>query len=415
MGADPTAAVVIVGGGQAGVDAAFGLRLAGHSGPVTLLSADPDEPYRRPQLSKEVIAPDGTDVAPLREASTYVVKSIGLRAGVRATGIDRQTGVVMLDEGGSMPYDRLLLATGSVPRRLPFADPDVRGVHYLRTSRDAVGLRASLARAQHVVVVGGGFIGLEVASAARCHGAAVTVVELGERLIGRAVSAPLSEYTLDGHRAQGTRVLLGDSVEGVESAGGGVTGVVTRSGQRIPADLLVVGVGVVPETTLAESAGLATDDGILVDEYLRTSDEHVYAIGDCARFPTRFAPAPVRLESIQNASDQARYVARQIAGGADEPYDRVPWFWSDQGSLQMKMAGLAAGHDRTEIIGDPEQGSFSVLCFAGGRLTGVESVGDPKVHMAARKVLARTEPVTYEELEAADLDLRACLTSRQST
>jgi len=404
--ADP--GVVIVGGGQGGVDAAFALRMSGYLGEVTVLSGENEVPYRRPQLSKEYLDPAGPqDVARLRTLESYEDKGVSLRLGCRVESIDRGGRRVRVDDGGFLAYDRLVLATGASLRTLPLPAADVAGVHGVRSLGDACDLRRDLDLAAHVVVVGGGFIGLEIAAAARSRGAVVTVVEMGERLLGRVASHHLSDHVLAFHRRTGTRVELGDSVTAIHTRDGRLTSVTTTRGLTLPADVLVVGVGVTPDCVLAQEAGLEVDDGIVVDEFLRTTDDRIFAIGDCARFPTRFAAGSVRLESIQNASDQARHVAKTITDGPTEPFGPVPWFWSNQGELTIRMAGLSTGHDRTVVVGDPEDGAFSVLCFREGVLVGVDSVEHGGAHMAARKLLGGGDPVTYQEAAVPGFDLTA--------
>lgn len=408
MSADPAEpGVVIVGGGQAGVDTAFALRLSGYAGAVTIVSAEVEVPYRRPPLSKEFLDPvERSDIARLRALESYEDKGIALRLGARVAAVERRDRRVRLQDGTQLSYDRLVLATGAAPRRLRLDGADADGVHVVRSLSDAADLRTALDGAGQVVVVGGGFIGLEVAVAARKRGTAVTIVEMGPRLLGRAASEELSEHVLTFHRAMGAQVILGDSLASVQAQDGRLTSITTARGVELQADVMVVGVGVQPDCALAQEAGLAVDDGIVVDAFLRTGDPHIYAIGDCARFPTRFAPGPVRLESIQNASDQARHVAKQIASGVDEPFGPVPWFWSDQGELSIKMAGLTTAHDQTLVVDAPEGEAFSVLCFRAGVLVGVDSVGDGASHKAARKLLASSDPVTYEEATAPGFDLK---------
>src|SRR5581483_654304 len=258
---------------------------------------------------------------------------------------------------------------------------------------EARSLRDRLAEPRRVAVIGAGFTGLEVAAAARTAGHEVTVIEALDRVLARAVSAPVSRHVTRLHRGRGVSILFGRRVEAIEGAPDGpVRGVRLAGGENVPADLVVVGIGVLPDTALAESAGLAVADGVVVDEYLRTSDPAIHAIGDCALFPSPYAADPLRLESVQNAVDQAKCVAQYIAGDglAAQPYRAVPWFWTDQYSDKIQIAGITTGHDRVEVLGEQEQGRFSVSCFRGDRLVGVESINRPAEHIKARRQLAAT-------------------------
>ncbi len=407
--------MVVIGGGQAGAETVLALRAAGYEDPVTLVCAEPELPYRRPPLSKGFLDhSEVSDELPVRARAVYDAQRIGLRLGARVVSIDRPGRLVGLDDGDELSYDWLVLATGAEPRRLPMEGAEASGVHVLRSIHDADALRGALDKAQSVVVVGGGFIGLEVAVSARKRGAAVAVLEMAPRLMGRAVSAELSDYALGFHREMGTQIRLGDSLASIETSGGILCGVTTAAGTALPADVLVVGVGVRVEDSLAAAAGLAVDDGILVDEFLRTRDPRIFAVGDCARFPTRFAPGSVRLESVQNATGQALHVATAIATGNAEAYDEVPWFWSHQGDLRIQMAGLTTGHDRTLLTGAVEAGRFSVLCFREGVLVGVDSVSDVRSHQSARRLVGSHNPVTYAEASAADFDLKTRALARES-
>jgi 3-phenylpropionate/trans-cinnamate dioxygenase ferredoxin reductase subunit len=394
--------VVVVGAGHAGVEAAAALRAGGYPGPVTLVGAERHLPYQRPPLSKEVLADGGDpDALVLRSEAFFAEQRIDLRHGT-AVGIDRAAQEVHLAGEGSVGYDHLVLATGAVPRRIELPGRTLRGVAELRTLDDAAALRIGLARAARVVVLGGGFIGMEVASAARKRGVDVTVVERGDRLLARAVSAPVSAAVAAHHRADGTRLWFGDHATELLGSGGHVTGVRMASGRVLPADLVVLGVGATAEDGLARRAGLATDDGVLVDRWLATSDPRITAIGDCA-VVCDAAGGRQRLESVPNATDQGRYAAARILGER-RPFFALPWFWSSQGSLRLQLVGVARGPSQLVIRGDDRR--FSVFCLQDGRLTAVESVNDPGTHMAARRLLERVTP-TEAELVAADYDVRA--------
>ncbi|MGD9527560.1 MAG: NAD(P)/FAD-dependent oxidoreductase, partial [Pseudonocardia sp.] len=396
--------VVVVGGGHAGLQTVASLRAGGYRGGATVVCAEPHAPYDRPSLSKEMLA-GGTDPAAIamRPRSFFDDRQIALLHDP-VVGIDRVRRLLQLAGGRRLGYDHLVLATGATPRRLPVPGSGLSGVIELRSLDDALALRASLARARQAVVVGGGFIGLEVASAASARGIDVAVLERGERLLGRAVTPQVSEAVAAHHVAQGARLCLGESVTTLIGRYGCVTGVVTGSGQLLPADLVVVGVGAVPETGLAARAGLDTADGVVVDGWLTTSDPRISAIGDCATVRDPATGTTRRLESVQNATDQGRYVAARILGETTSPYTAVPWFWSNQGSLKLQMVKLGPEPDRLVRRGGPHR--FSVLGFRDGLLTAVESVNDPGTHLAARRLLERVVPLEAELVDA-DHDLRA--------
>jgi 3-phenylpropionate/trans-cinnamate dioxygenase ferredoxin reductase component len=381
------AGVVIAGAGQAGFQVAATLRRAGWEGPVTLIGEEPVAPYQRPPLSKDWLAgEDGPERVHFRPAGFYDTQGVEVVSGDRVEAVDRPGRRVRLASGRELGYEHLVLALGARPRALRVPGADLDGVLSLRTVADAGALRSGLARARNVVVVGGGFIGLEVAAAARARGARVTVVEALDRVMARVVSPEISAFYTARHEAAGITVLLGSGVVALEGADGRVRGVELADGRRLPADLVLVGIGIVPVTDLAEAAGLPVDDGIVVDEHLRTSDPAIWAVGDCARYPSRHAGGPVRLESVQNATDHGRAVAAAIAG-TPEPYAAVPWFWSDQLGTKLQIAGLVAGRDGAEVRGDGD--AFSVVSYRDGDVVAVESVNQMREHMEARKTLAR--------------------------
>ncbi|EQD86023.1 FAD-dependent pyridine nucleotide-disulfide oxidoreductase [Saccharopolyspora erythraea D] len=411
----PDKAVVIAGGGQAGFQTAASLRQGGFAGRVVLVGDEPVLPYQRPPLSKVYLSRPGTDGIRLRGAEFFEESEIELLRGECVAGIDRADRSVTTESGTTVGYDHLVLALGSRNRALPVPGADLDGVAGLRTVADADALRAALPSARDVVVIGGGFIGLEFAVAAVDAGAKVTVVEALPRLMSRVVSEPTSEFFAGFHRARGVDLLFGTSVSRIVGEGGAATGVELADGTRIDADLVVAGIGVRPNTELAERAGLSVDDGIVVDETLRTSDPAISAVGDCARFPSPHAGCPVRLESVQNAVDQARHVASRLLTGEDVPYEAVPWFWTDQGAAKLQIAGLVGGHDRRVVRGDRDEGRFTIFCYRGDRLLGAESVGRAVDHMAVRRILTAGAALTPEQASDVDFDLKAhskSLTSR---
>jgi 3-phenylpropionate/trans-cinnamate dioxygenase ferredoxin reductase component len=388
--------VVVVGAGHAGIQVADSLRAHGFGGAVTVIGEETAFPYQRPPLSKEHLA-DGAAPAPLplRGERFFADNRVDLRSGARVTAIDRASRAVALDDGSVLTYTALVLATGARTRTLPVPGTDRAGVHELRTLADAERLRLALAAARTAVVIGAGFIGLEFAAAARKRGLDVTVLEAGARPMARAVSPEMSDHLAGAHRRMGTDLHVGESLAAITGSSGSVA--VTASGAEYPADLLVMAVGVVPRDELARGAGLAVDDGIVVDEHLRTADPAVYAVGDCVR---------EGLESVQNATDQARHVAATILGVATA-YNAVPWFWSNQGPLRLQIAGRARPGDSRVVCGDVPNGRFSVLCFRDHRLVAVESLNRPADHIAARRLLAAGETPTPQQAAEPAFSLKS--------
>lgn len=379
--------VVVIGAGHAGVQVADGLRAGGHVGPVALVGDEPVLPYQRPPLSKEYLSPTRTPATPhLRARQYFADHRIDLHTGVTATGLGRPSRTVRLSDGRELPYDVLVLATGAANRTLAVPGSDLAGIHTLRTLGDADTLRSALSQSRAVLVVGAGFIGLEFAAAARKQGLRTTVLEAADRPLGRALSAEMAAHLTAAHRMAGTDLRLGEAVARFTGDGGRVNGAISTTGVRYQADLVVVGIGVVPRVELAVQAGLPVADGIVVDEYLRTADSAVYAVGDCANHPNVHAGVRMRVESVQNATDQALHVASTILGGTDA-YADLPWFWSHQGELKLQIAGVRRPDDESVVTGDPDAGRFSVCCYRRGRLVAVESLNRPADHVAARRVL----------------------------
>ena len=403
--------VLVLGTGQAGFQVAASLREEKFDGRVVLVGDEPGLPYQRPPLSKAYLTGKAdADAVRLRPDRFFAEHRLELRAGERAARIDRAGRRVVLASGEALPYDHLVLALGARNRALPVPGAELDGVVQLRTLGDAEGLRRRLETTREAVVVGAGFIGLEFAAVAAARGVAVTVVEAADRPMARSLSVAMSAFFRGAHERQGVRFVFGASVVRVLGGDGGgrATGVETADGRRFPGDLVLVGIGVVPNAELAADAGLAVADGIVVDERLGTSDPAISAIGDCARHPCRFAAGagPVRIESVQNAVDQARCVAARLAGRT-APYGAVPWFWSDQGASKLQIAGMAAPHDRAVVRGDPAGGAFSVFCFREGGLAGVESVNRPLDHVLARKLLANGADLAPEQAADPGFDLKA--------
>ncbi len=405
--------VVILGAGHGGFQLAASLRQGGFDGEVVLVGDEDALPYQRPPLSKDYLSGKvGLDLVLMRPAAFYREHRIDYRAGRRAVALDRARRQVRLADGASLAYDHLVLATGARNRVPPLAGIALDGVCYLRNLAETDALRARLAAARSIVVIGAGFIGLEFAAVARAMGKPVHIVELADRVMGRVVCAETSAYFAAAHRAAGVEFSFSMQAAEIAGAGGRVGHVALADGTRLAADLVVVSVGVVPNTELAADSGLAVANGIVVDERLLTADPAISAIGDCAAFPCRHADGrPTRLEAVQNATDHARCVADRLLG-KPHPYEALPWFWSEQGDLRLQIAGLTAGHDRVVLRGNPESGQFSAFCYAGARLLGIESINRPAEHAFARRLLAAGRSVAPEEAADERFDLRAAAMAR---
>lgn len=379
-------AIVIVGGGHAATQLCAGLATAGQGARVHLVCAEPDLPYQRPPLSKAFLKQMQESLQMQRGEPWFVEAGIVLHRGDPAVVLDRTRRVVQLKSGREVAYARVVLATGAHARHLPHLPEGLANVAVLRNAADAQRLRALLHAAERVTVLGGGFIGLEIAATARGLGKAVTVLEAAPRLLMRSVSPELADHVLATHRAAGIDIRLGVAAGGFEVEGDRLVAL-TVDGTREPVELMVLGIGAMPEMSLARAAGLHCENGIVVDACMRTSDPDILAIGDCVSFPDPAGGRHLRLESVQNANDQAR-TALATLSGREEPYRATPWFWSDQGSLRLQMAGLApheaaARHRRNGA----SPASFSILHYVDARLVCVESVNAPLDHMAARKLL----------------------------
>ncbi len=401
------AGTVIVGAGHAGVQAAVSLRQAGYQEPIRLVSREERAPYHRPPLSKAMLAGEKRpEQIVLRGPDFFDRNGIELMPGACASALDPASKRVRLADG-SLAYDKAVIATGAGARML-------EGFRYenafvLRTMQDALSLQDAMARGANLVIVGGGFIGLEVAATARKLGLSVDVVEMQDRLLQRAVPEALSSYICQRHRARGVRIHLGAQIGGVAASAGRITSVELSGGARLAADLVLVGVGNAPEIGLAAAAGARTaSGGLLVDGAMRTTLPDVYAIGDCTTFHLPVTGSQVRLESVQNAVDQGRTAAGGIAGQGGS-YDPVPWFWSDQFDMKLQMAGLSVPGGEFTVRGAVESGSFSLVETLGDRLVAVHSVNAAADHMASRRLIGA--PGRFDRRAAADKDvpLKACL------
>ena len=400
--------ILIVGAGHAAAQLVEVLRRKGFGGELIVVGDEPEVPYQRPPLSKKYLSGElDLERLAIRTSGFYAEHDVVLHLGRSARAIDRSARSVQLDDGTTLAYDTLILATGSLPRPLPVPGAALAGVHTLRTREDADRLRADLVPARHAIIVGGGYIGLETAATLRHLGVEVTVLEMADRVMNRVVAEPISRFYEREHMRHGVRLALGTKLLSLEgNATGRVVAAMTDRG-RVPADLVVVGIGVVPNDGLARSAGLECHDGIDIDELCRSSDPAILAIGDCCNHPSRHYGRRIRLESVDNAFEQANTAAAHLLG-TPSPHDRIPWFWSDQYEHKLLIVGLAQGHDRMVLRGDPATKSFSCCYLKNGELIAIDTVNSAKDQMAARKLIpARFRP-DPEKLARSDIALKDC-------
>jgi 3-phenylpropionate/trans-cinnamate dioxygenase ferredoxin reductase subunit len=378
--------LVIVGAGQAAAQAVQTLRQQNYSGSITLIGDEPYAPYQRPPLSKKYFAGEvSRERLLLRPQSFYAEKGVALELGRRVEEIDRGTHALRLDDGRTLRYDRLLLATGSRVRRIDAPGAGLAGVHHVRTISDIDSINAELTPGARVVVVGGGYIGLEVAAVATQRGFKVTVLEAAERVLGRVVCTQVSKFYTELHRAAGVEIHCGANVRALLGRAR-VESVEIADGRRFACDVVIVGIGIVPNVELAAAAGLECANGIRVDEYARTADPDVLAAGDCTSHPHPLYARFVRLESVPNAVHQARVAAASLLG-SPSAYSEIPWFWSDQYDVKLQIVGLSHGYDDVVLRGDPATRSFSVYYLAGRRLIALDAIGSPREFAHARQLI----------------------------
>ncbi|MGN6308009.1 MAG: NAD(P)/FAD-dependent oxidoreductase [Xanthobacteraceae bacterium] len=405
-------AAVIVGGGQAGAQCAISLRQHGWSGPILMIAAEEALPYQRPPLSKAYLAGEmAVDRLLLRDQAFYDAKNIRIRFGESVTAIDRRDNVVVTSEGEVFPFAKLFLATGTRPRKLGVPGIHLDGIGYLRGIEDARRLQSVFRGASNLVVVGGGYIGLEVAAVARKRGINVTVVEAGERLLGRVTGEVVSDFYAAFHRAKGVDIRLCTTVAAFAGERN-VRAVRLSSGEELPCDLAVIGIGVDANDELAMYSGIDVEpgEGVVVDPTMRTSDPDIYAIGDCALAKNPFAGRRQRIESVANAIEQGR-IAAAHAAGAPAPTSAVPWFWSDQYDLKLQSAGLLSrGYDQTVVRGDPSRGRFSVFYLQGQTLVALDAINAAADFNVAKRIIAMQD-VALDARRIADLgrDVRELL------
>jgi 3-phenylpropionate/trans-cinnamate dioxygenase ferredoxin reductase subunit len=392
--------IVIVGAGQAAAQAVETLRKKGYTEALTVIGDEPLFPYQRPPLSKKYLAGSlEADRLLIRQPAFYEEHGVTMQLGRRVARIDRGRRSVHLDDGSTVAYDTLLLATGSRARRIAVPGADLPGIHTLRSAADVDAIRAAARSGARAVIVGGGYIGLEAAATLRELGLEITVVELADRVMNRVVCEHVSRFYEAEHAKHGVRILL----QGGLDAFVGDTqlrAVRDSTGTEHPADLAIIGVGVLPVDDLARDAGLSCDNGIVVDEHCRSSDPHIFAAGDCTNHPSQRYGRRVRLESVDNAFEQGTSAALNMLG-ITTVHDKTPWFWSDQYDLKLIIIGLSQGHDQVVLRGDPATRSFSVCYLRGGELIATDTVNRPKDQMAARKLIAtraRPDPARLADI-----------------
>ena len=410
---------LIVGASQAGVQLATSLRELGDDEPILLVGSEPRPPYQRPPLSKAYLAGKATaESLELRSPQWFAGKRVDLRlstpiASIALDAPGAGAGEATTRDGEKLGFARLALTVGGRARRLRIPGADLDGVCYLRHLRNADELRQRLAVATHVVVVGGGFIGLEAAAAATGTGTDVTVVDIADRLLGRAVAPVVSEFYRQAHQRRGTRVLLRMSIAAIEAGDDGrrVAGVRLADGRLLPADLVLIGVGLEPRTELAEQLGLEVDNGIVVDAYARTSNPAIVAAGDCTTLPHPLTgEGRMRIESVQNAIAQAQTAAASLLGHRSATR-AVPWFWSDQADLKLQIAGLSHGYDQVVVRGAPPSERFSVLYYASDKLIAVDAINTPRDYMMVRKVLGEGGTIPADRAADASVPLKELVTA----
>lgn len=400
--------VVIIGAGQAGLQAAESLRSKNFQGEIVICGDEAHLPYHRPPLSKDFLLGNITqEQLTIRQQAVFEKKQMSLKRNCAVSAIHPDAKNITLINGEKLDYDYLILATGAQPRALPFNTDGTKGIYSLRTLDDTLAIGAALKQAQNLVVIGGGFIGLEMAAVARKLDKKVTVVEYADRLMARVVSPEISAFYQALHQTHGCQILLNSKVTGLQSHAGQLTGVSLHTGEILPADIVVLGIGISPNTVLAEQAGLNCDHGIITDCSGRTSNPAIFAIGDCS--VQRLSDGTMfRLESVQNAVEMAKACAAAIMG-EDSPFTAPPWFWSDQYEIKLQMVGLSAGYDQAILRGSLTENKFSYFYFKNNQLTAIDSINASADHMVGRKLLASKNTLTPAQATDLNFELKTAL------
>ena len=397
--------VVIAGAGHAAGQVVATLRQKKFDGAIILIGEEPWLPYQRPPLSKKFLAGElPAERLHFKPESFYDDPGIEVRLETRIRAVDCGGKTLQTTDGETIAYDKLVFATGARPRLLGLPGADLDGIHYLRTIADVTGIRSQLIKGARLVIIGAGYIGLEVAAVASQLGADVTVIEMEDRVMSRVVSPQISEFYQKEHSAHGVKLMLSTGISGF-SGDAQVAAVDLANGDQVAADLVVIGIGVVPNTELASEAGLDVDNGIVVDDHCQTSDADIFAVGDCTHHPNDILGIRVRLESVHNALEQAKTAASNICGD-ESCYAQVPWFWSDQYDLKLQIAGLSQGYDRAIVRGNPDSRSFSCLYLRDGQLIAVDAVNSPKDFMQSKALIAGHAVIDPDLLENAENELK---------
>lgn len=398
--------VVIIGGGQAAAQAVVSLRQGGYAGALTIVCDEHAPPYQRPPLSKAFLKGEMPEERLyFKPAVWYEDNKVELMLGVRALKVDRSARQVHLEHGGVLDYDALIFATGSRPRPLPIPGAELDGVHELRSLSDVERLAPKMMAGKHLVIIGAGYIGLEAAAVARQLDLDVTVLEMAPRVLARVTSPLMSEFYEGEHRAQGVDIRCGAQLAALSGENGAVTAAQLADGGKIEADLVLVGIGILPNEELAAEAGIACESGILVDRDARTNDPRIFAAGDCARRPLVHYGRISRLESVHNAIEQGKLAAAAILGKPRPPED-TPWFWSDQYDLKLQIAGISEGYDELVLRGLPEERKFAAFYLKQGKLIAVDAVNSPPEFLASKKLIAAGAMVAPERLSDMSISMK---------
>lgn len=399
-------AIVIVGAGHAAGQAAASLRQEKYQGEIIIIGDEPHIPYQRPPLSKQYMSGEqGLERVYLRPEKFYVDKDITVKVNTRVENIDTTANTVTTDAGETISYEYLLISTGGRPRHINVPGADLNGIHYLRTIADVDGIREEMSEGRRLVIVGGGYIGLEVASVAVEAGMTVDVLEMEERILQRVTTAEMSSYYHNLHTSRGVNIHTSTMVSGFE--GDGRVSSVVCGDQAFDADVVIVGIGIIPNVEIADAAGITVDNGIVVDDHCRTSAERVYAAGDCTNHPNGLLNRRLRLESVPNAMEQARVAVANMCGG-DKVYASIPWFWSDQYELKLQMVGFSSDGDTQIIRGDMATNAFAVFYLKDNKVVAADAVNSPKEFMICKQLIGK--PVDPAVLADPDSDLKALMT-----